>query len=94
MVSTLVAFYPDQLWLPLIGYPFALAIGVGMIEGDYHWFSDVVAGAVFGHVVGWVVGRQFRAAFDARHCAERGANGGLHVTLVPTGQGLGLAGWF
>lgn len=95
MVSTLVAFYPDQLWLPLVGYPFALAVGVGMIEGDYHWLSDVAAGALFGHVIGWVVGRQFRAAFDARqrgpHKAPRSS---LQFALVPTSDGLAMIGSF
>jgi len=67
LVSALYAFYPDQLWIAWVGYPLACAIGVGMIEGDYHWLSDVVAGALIGHVVGWVVGRQMRAAYDARN---------------------------
>jgi membrane-associated phospholipid phosphatase len=67
LVSALYAFYPDQLWIALVGYPFAGAIGVGMIEGDYHWLSDIVAGGLIGHVVGWVVGRQMRAAYDARN---------------------------
>jgi membrane-associated phospholipid phosphatase len=66
LVSTLVAFYPDELWIALVGYPAALAIGIGMIEGDYHWLSDVVAGALMGHVIGWVIGAEFRAAYDAQ----------------------------
>ena len=41
---------PDEIWLPIIGYPFALAIGVGMIEGDFHWLSDIVAGGLIGFV--------------------------------------------
>lgn len=67
LVSALYAFYPDQLWIALVGYPFAAAVGVGMIEGDYHWLSDIVAGALIGHIVGWVVGKQMRAAYDARN---------------------------
>lgn len=66
LVSSLVAFYPDELWLALVGYPLAAGIGLGMVEGDYHWLSDIVAGALIGHVIGWTVGEEFRATFDAR----------------------------
>jgi membrane-associated phospholipid phosphatase len=66
LVSTLYAFYPDEPWIALVGYPFALAVGLGMVEGDYHWLSDVVAGALIGHVIGWSIGKQFRATYEAR----------------------------
>jgi membrane-associated phospholipid phosphatase len=66
LASSLVAFYPDELWLALVGYPLAAGIGIGMVEGDYHWFSDIVAGALIGHVIGWTVGGEFRATYDGR----------------------------
>jgi membrane-associated phospholipid phosphatase len=84
LVSALYAFYPDQLWLALVGYPLAAAIGVGMIEGDYHWLSDIVAGALIGHIVGWVVGKQMRAAYDERNarCAALAHGRTLQPELV------------
>lgn len=87
LVSSLVAFYPDELWLPIVGYPFALAIGVGMIEGDYHWLSDIVAGALIGHVIGWQVGKGFRERFDARRRGE--ATPSVNVTLGFSTEPLG-----
>lgn len=66
LVSSLFAFYPDELWLALVGYPLAAGIGIGMVEGDYHWLSDIVAGALIGHVIGWTVGREFRSTYDAQ----------------------------
>lgn len=66
LVSALVAFYPKHPWIAAIGYPIALAVAIGMIDGDYHWFSDVVAGALIGHAIGWSIGRDFRREFDAR----------------------------
>jgi membrane-associated phospholipid phosphatase len=95
LVSALVAFYPDELWIALVGYPLALAIGIGMVEGDYHWLSDVVAGALMGHVIGWVVGKNFRAEFEARRrdpnaLSERETN----VRFAPAPLGLGIAGQF
>lgn len=67
IVSALVAFYPDEPWIAAVGYPAVLAIAVGMLEGDYHWFSDVVAGALMGHAIGWVIGKHFRERYDAAH---------------------------
>jgi membrane-associated phospholipid phosphatase len=81
MVAALSAFYPDSIWIPLVGYPLALAVGVGMIEGDYHWLSDVTAGALIGHPIGWQVGRQFRRAFDGDGDAGRG--GQVQIAFGP-----------
>jgi membrane-associated phospholipid phosphatase len=64
LVSALVAFYPDQIWIALVGYPLVTAVAIGMVEGDAHWFSDIVAGALIGHAIGWAVGRGFRNAYD------------------------------
>lgn len=95
LVSALVAFYPDEPWIAFAGYPFALAIGLGMIEGDYHWLSDVVAGALIGHVIGWVVGKNFRASFDARLA---GTSAALErepaLNIAPAPFGLRIAGQF
>jgi membrane-associated phospholipid phosphatase len=74
MVAALSAFYPDSIWIPLVGYPLALAVGAGMIEGDYHWLSDVTAGALIGHPIGWQVGRQFRRVFDGKDAGRGGAD--------------------
>lgn len=94
LVSALYAFYPDEHWIAAIGYPFALAIGVGMIDGDYHWLSDVVAGALIGHIIGWSVGRNFRRHYDAKH-EGRTAPTGAAVELVPgLGTSLSLRGTF
>lgn len=104
LVSSLYAFYPDQLWLALVGYPFALLVGVGMIEGDYHWLSDIVPGALIGHIVGWVVGRQMRAAYDARNARSARRNGryasrsepgnDLQLGVLPGPAGLRLTARF
>lgn len=93
LVSSLVAFYPDEIWLPIIGYPFALAIGIGMVEGDFHWLSDVVAGALIGHVIGWQIGKGFREAFEARKSGEV-AEAGASLSLSAEPLGLQLSGQF
>lgn len=65
IVSALVAFYPKHPWIAAVGYPLALLVAIGMIDGDYHWLSDVVAGALIGHAIGWTIGKNFRRRYDA-----------------------------
>jgi membrane-associated phospholipid phosphatase len=59
-VSALVAVYPEKPWVAWVGYPLAAMMGLAMVDGDFHWASDVVAGALMGHAAGWAVGRSFR----------------------------------
>lgn len=59
-VSALVAYYPEKHWIKWIGYPLALLMGIIMIDGDFHWTSDVWAGALIGHVLGYSVGLGFK----------------------------------
>lgn len=103
VVSSLVAFFPDEPWLAFIGYPFAVAIGAGMIEADYHWLSDVIAGGLIGHSVGWVVGKTFRRRFEAKReeeLEERAARDArehrvhLSVRLSTEPLGLNVGGTF
>jgi membrane-associated phospholipid phosphatase len=61
-VSALTAYYGrDAGLIPWIGYPLALLMGISTIDGDYHWASDVLAGGLIGHVIGWTVGKSYRA---------------------------------
>ncbi len=88
VAAALTAYYPGKLWIPAVGYPLALAIGFGMIDGDHHWASDIVAGALLGHAIGWSVGRAFRQRLDG--------NGGerpTEVSVLPQvgARSLGLA---
>jgi membrane-associated phospholipid phosphatase len=65
-VASMHAYYHEHKWIPWVGYPIATAIGVGMVEGDYHWTSEVVAGAIIGTVIGYTIGTNFRTEFDRR----------------------------
>mgnify|MGYP002400702590 CR=1 FL=1 len=84
VAAALSAYYPDRLWIPLVGYPLAVAIGFGLIDGDRHWTSDVIAGALLGHAIGYSIGSAFRAR-------TRGTSGdrGLGLRCIPiVGPGL------
>lgn len=62
-VSALYGYYPDKHWIAWIGYPVSLAMGLAVIENDSHWLSDVVAGAMIGHIIGYTTGQNFRRDF-------------------------------
>lgn len=89
VVAALSAYYgTDELWIPFVGYPVATAIGLGMLSGDEHWTSDLLAGAVFGQCIGWSIGRAFRA----RAHAEAPPRASLVPIVGPSSQGMAVAG--
>lgn len=70
IAAALAAYYSDEPWVALAGYPLALGIGFGMVDGDRHWTSDVISGALIGHVIGWSVGRGFRESLASDEPAQ------------------------
>jgi membrane-associated phospholipid phosphatase len=88
IAATLTAYYPDRVWIPLVGYPLALLVGFGMVDGDRHWASDVVAGGLLGHAIGHSIGSAFRRRVRADGAEERG---GLKVAPVVAPGYCGVA---
>lgn len=66
LVTALCACFPERRWIAWVGYPLVAIMGLGMIDGDFHWTSDVIAGLCLGWAAGRVVGRSTRAEFDRR----------------------------
>jgi len=60
MAFTLITLYPKNKILVVSAFLYALYIGIG-ISFDIHWFSEFVAGAIIGTVIGIVVGKNFDA---------------------------------
>jgi membrane-associated phospholipid phosphatase len=58
MAVTVFRLFPKQKWLGYLAIAYAFYIGVG-VSITIHWFSDYVAGALVGTVVGAVVGNCF-----------------------------------
>lgn len=59
-----------------VGYPLATLVGLSVIENDWHWASDVLAGAAIGYGVGKTVSR-LRARRQGRSRAGR------QLTVLP-----------
>jgi membrane-associated phospholipid phosphatase len=58
MAVTTLKLFPKQKWLACLAISYAFYIGFG-VSMTIHWFSDFVAGALIGTVVGMVVGESF-----------------------------------
>lgn len=58
MALTIYMLTPKQRWVGWFAIAYALYVGLG-VSVTIHWFSDFVAGAIIGSVIGVVVGRSF-----------------------------------
>jgi membrane-associated phospholipid phosphatase len=92
-VAAALTAYSENPWLVgSIAYPVAGAIAFGMLTGDHHWASDVVAGALIAQGIGWSVGKSFAARVrPSSSLADR-------VTVVPVlsseVRGIAIVGAF
>lgn len=71
--------YPDAPWVLGGGLALAAFTGYLRIAADKHWFTDVLAGAAVGSLVGWAVPWLFHRADGAssQGAAIRAAPGGI-----------------
>ena len=58
MAMTVFTLCPKQRWLGWMAILYAFYVGIG-VSMTIHWFSDFVAGAIIGSVIGFVVGKSF-----------------------------------
>jgi membrane-associated phospholipid phosphatase len=57
-LATVVSLqYRHRPWVPVVAYALAAGVGFSRMTLDKHWASDVLVGAVFGHLVGRLVVR-------------------------------------
>lgn len=56
--TTLAILYPKNKLIKVLAVAYAFYIGIG-VSISIHWFSDFVAGAIMGTVIGIAVGRSF-----------------------------------
>lgn len=58
MSFALVTLFPKNRPVQLVAILYAFYIGIG-VATKIHWFSEFVAGGIFGAIVGIIVGRSF-----------------------------------
>jgi hypothetical protein len=61
---TLFILYRDKPFIKYSAILVALYIGIG-VSTNIHWFSEFVAGAIIGSVIGIVIGKSFRDIITA-----------------------------
>ena len=72
MAVTVFTMFPKHKWVGYVVILYALYVGVG-VSMTIHWFSDFIAGAIFGSLVGTVVGKSFleKASTDANTASSK-----------------------
>jgi membrane-associated phospholipid phosphatase len=86
-LATVVALqYRHTTWVPVLAYTIAAGVGLTRVTMDRHWMSDVVVGAVIGHLVARLVVRSHtrrQRLVPVLGCSGRGITLGFHYNLEP-----------
>jgi membrane-associated phospholipid phosphatase len=86
-LATVVALqYRHTTWVPILAYTVAAGVGLTRVTLDRHWMSDVVVGAVIGHLVARLVVRSHtrrQRLVPVLGCSGRGITLGFHYNLDP-----------
>jgi membrane-associated phospholipid phosphatase len=64
IASTLIHYYPEKTWVKYAGYTsmsYMLVMVSAEHQGQFHWFSDGVAGGLMGYAIGKTVGQNMRS---------------------------------
>lgn len=62
----LISLFPKNRTVHVLALLYAFYIGIGVATVGIHWFSEFIAGAIFGSLVGLAVGRSYRAYAEER----------------------------
>jgi membrane-associated phospholipid phosphatase len=60
--------YPKNKWLGAAALVYALYVGLA-VSVTIHWFSEFVAGMIFGSIIGLAVGKSFRNRLEGEFSA-------------------------
>ncbi len=63
VLVVLWAWYPRLRWLWTVA---GFAVGAGLVGGNYHFLSDVIAGAFLGISTGWLVSSIWKVSVSGR----------------------------
>jgi membrane-associated phospholipid phosphatase len=89
-LATVVSMqYGRRAWVPVVAYTLAAGAGLSRMALDKHWSSDVLVGAVVGHLVARLVVRDYarrRRFTPMLACSRRGFAVSLFYDLGPAGR--------
>ncbi len=75
-LATVIAMqYGEHPWVPIVAYTVAAGVGFSRLSGNNHWLSDVVVGAVLGHVIARMVVKNYWARHRIQPTLALGPHG-------------------
>lgn len=57
MAFAMAALFPKNIWVCALAIAYAVFVGFGTAMTSIHWFSEFVAGVIFGSLIGIIVGK-------------------------------------
>jgi membrane-associated phospholipid phosphatase len=64
-LQVIIENYPDQKWIPYVGYPIIAGIATGLVATSIHWWSDIPLGVALGYSFGRLVSHPTKTVADA-----------------------------
>ncbi|MDO8558134.1 MAG: phosphatase PAP2 family protein [bacterium] len=65
VACALIALFPKNRMVRILALLYAFYVGIGVATVGIHWFSEFLAGAIFGSIAGLAVGKSFRPAVES-----------------------------
>ena len=84
--------YPEQKWIPYIGYPVMAWVGVGLMATSIHWMSDFPIALALGYSFGKIVTRENHRPELAK-LSVKGWRPLLYPGFSTDGDPLAMAAW-
>jgi membrane-associated phospholipid phosphatase len=78
-LTVIIENYPDEKWIPYVGYPILGAIATGLVATSIHWWSDIPLGVAIGYSFGKLVSHPEGAIADHAPSGSPKTNLGLSV---------------
>jgi membrane-associated phospholipid phosphatase len=66
MALAIWTLFPKNKIIRFIALAYAFYVGIGTAVSSIHWFSEFVAGAIIGSVIGIVVGKSYLAIYERK----------------------------
>lgn len=89
IAGAMIHYYPEQNWIKYVGYGsmgYAMFLISAEHKGQFHWFSDGVAGGLIGWSIGKTVGRNVRSQVMGTKVVEEKKSVDVKPLFGPRGE--------
>lgn len=87
--SSMIHYYPEKAWIKYVGYGsmgYTLLLISAEHKGQFHWFSDGVAGGLMGWAIGKTIGNNMRAKINGTKVEEEKETVKVRPLFGPRGE--------